>query len=197
MTSRINLFDGFPYPYGWGCDRSDPPKPDMSEPLKLVGILGELGLDLLTTSTGTPYYNPWLVRPFDRIVPGNIEAPEHPLEGVARLFSLTGEIQRTFPDLPVAGSGYTWLRQYGIFAAAANIEKKAATIAGFGRTAFAYPDLPRDVMEKGAVDPGKVCVSCSLCSEVMSQGGSTGCYAKDREVYGPMLKEHRASRRSN
>lgn len=197
VTSRINLFDGFPYPYGWGCDRSDPPKPDMSEPLKLVGILGELGLDLLTTSTGTPYYNPWLVRPFDRIVPGNIEAPEHPLEGVARLFSLTGEIQRTFPDLPVAGSGYTWLRQYGIFAAAANIEKKAATIAGFGRTAFAYPDLPRDVMEKGAVDPGKVCVSCSLCSEVMSQGGSTGCYAKDREVYGPMLKEHRASRRSN
>jgi len=97
----------------------------------------------------------------------------------------------------VAGSGYTWLRQYGIFAAAANIEKKAATIAGFGRTAFAYPDLPRDVMEKGAGDPGKVCVSCSLCSEVMSQGGSTGCYAKDREVYGPMLKEHRASRRSN
>jgi 2,4-dienoyl-CoA reductase (NADPH2) len=196
VTSRMNLFDGFPYPYGWGCDRSDPPKPDMTEPLKLVGILKSLGLDLLTTSAGTPYYNPWLVRPFDRLVPGNIEAPEHPLEGAARLFSLTGEVQRAFPDLPVAGSGYTWLRQYGVFAAAANVGKKAATMAGFGRTAFAYPGLPRDVMEKGAVDPGKVCVSCSLCSEVMSQGGSTGCYAKDREVYGPMLKEHRASRKS-
>ena len=195
VTSRMNLFDGFPYPYGWGCDRTDPPVPDMSEPLRLVGILEDLGLNLLTTSTGTPYYNPWLVRPFDRLIPGNIEAPEHPLEGVARLFALTGAVQRAYPDLPTAGSGYTWLRQYGVFAAAANVARKAVTFAGFGRTGFAYPELPRDVLEKGAVDPKKVCVSCSLCSEVMSQGGSTGCYAKDREVYGPMLKEHRASRK--
>ena len=42
MTSRIKLFDGFPYPYGWGCDRSDP-KTDVSEPLKLVSILGNWG----------------------------------------------------------------------------------------------------------------------------------------------------------
>ena len=197
VTSRMNLFDGFPYPYGWGCDRSDPPRPAMSEPLKLVGILKNLGLDLLNTSTGTPYYNPWLVRPFDRLVPGNIEAPEHPLEGVVRLFSLTGEVQREYPDLPVVGSGYTWLRQFGVLAAAANVERKAVTFAGFGRTVFAYPEMPRDVMEKGAVDSGKICVSCSLCSEVMSQGGAAGCYAKDREVYGPILKEHRASFRSN
>ena len=197
VTSRMNLFDGFPYPYGWGCDRSDPPVPDMSEPLRLVGILEGLGLNLLTTSTGTPYYNPWLVRPFDRLVPGNIEAPEHPLEGVARLFALTGAVQRAYPDLPTAGSGYTWLRQFGVFAAAANVARKAATFAGFGRTGFAYPELPRDVLEKGAVDAKKVCVSCSLCSEVMGQGGSTGCYAKDREVYGPMLKEHRASRKEH
>lgn len=193
VTSRMNLFDGFPYPYGWGCDRSDPPRPDMTEPLKLIGILIESGLDLLTTSIGTPYYNPWLVRPFDRLVPGNIPAPEHPLEGVARHFKLTAQVRRTYPDLPVTGPGYTWLRQFGVHGAAANVEKGDVTFAGFGRTAFAYPDLPRDVLEKGAPDPKKACVSCSLCSEVMGQGGSTGCYAKDREVYGPMLKEHRAA----
>jgi len=77
------------------------------------------------------------------------------------------------------------------------VARKAVTFAGFGRTGFAYPELPRDVLEKGAVDAKKVCVSCSLCSEVMGQGGSTGCYAKDREVYGPMLKEHRASRKEH
>ena len=197
VTSRMNLFDGFPYPYGWGCDRSDPPLPDMTEPLKLVGILKELGLNLLTTSTGTPYYNPWLVRPFDRPIPGNMEAPEHPLEGVGRLFTLTEKVQREYPDLPVTGPGYTWLRQFGVFAAAANVARRAVTLAGFGRTGFAYPGLPKDVLEKGAVDPKKVCVSCSLCSEVMSQGGPTGCYAKDRDVYGPILKEHRASRKTH
>lgn len=193
VASRMNIFDGFPYPYGWGCDRSDPPVPDMTEPLKLVGILKELGMNLITTSAGTPYYNPWLVRPFDRLIPGNIPAPEHPMEGVSRLFSLTETLQRAYPDFSVAGSGYTWLRQFGVYAAAANLERKAVTFAGFGRTGFAYPDLPRDVMEKGTIDHKKVCVSCSLCSEVMAQGGPTGCYAKDREVYGPLLKEHRAS----
>ena len=193
VASRMNLFDGFPYPYGWGCDRSDPPLPDMTEPLKLLAILRQSGLGLLTTSIGTPYYNPWLVRPFDRLVPGNIPASEHPLEGVARHFKLTSEVRRTYPDLPVTGPGYTWLRQFGVHAAAANVEKGDVTFAGFGRTAFAYPDLPRDVLEKGEADPKKVCVSCSLCSEVMAQGGSTGCYAKDREIYGPMLKEHRAA----
>lgn len=194
VTARLNLFDGFSLPYGWGCDRSDPPRPDMTEPLRLIGLLKDRGLDLLTTSSGTPYYNPWLVRPFDRVIPGNIPAPEHPLEGVARLFALTAEVQRAYPDLPVAGSGYTWLRQFGVNAAAANLQLHRATLAGFGRTCFAYPELPKDVRDKGKADPKRVCVSCSLCSEVMSQGGSTGCYAKDREVYGPMLKAHRASR---
>ncbi len=197
VTARLNLFDGFPWPYGWGCDRSDPPRPDMTEPLRLIGLLKEKGLDMLTTSAGTPYCNPWLVRPFDRVIPGNIPAPEHPLEGVARLFALTAEVQGAYRDLPVTGSGYTWLRQFGVNAAAANLQRQRATLAGFGRTCFAYPDLPKDVRGSGKADPKRVCVSCSLCSEVMSQGGSTGCYAKDREVYGPMLKAHRASRIHN
>ena len=194
VTVRMNLFDDFPYPYGWGVDRSDPPKPDMTEPIRLIGLLREKGLDLLTTSSGTPYYNPWVVRPFDRLIPGNIPAPEHPLESVTRLFALTEAVKRAHPALPVTGSGYTWLREFGVSAAAANVRRGATTFAGFGRTAFAYPGLPKDIREKGAPDPRKVCVCCSLCSEVMGQGGSTGCYAKDREVYGPMLTAHRAAR---
>jgi hypothetical protein len=42
---------------------------------------------------------------------GGYFPPEHPLEGISRLFRLTAEMQEAFPHVPAAGSGYSWLRQ--------------------------------------------------------------------------------------
>ena len=55
--------------------------------------------------------------------------------------------------------------------------------------AFAYPDFARDILEKGALDPSKVCVTCSMCTVIMRKMHATGCPIRDREVYLPMLKE--------
>ena len=48
---------------------------------------------------------------------------------------------------------------------------------------------PRDTLEKGGMDPKKVCVTCSRCTAIMRKMHATGCPIRDREVYLPMMKE--------
>jgi hypothetical protein len=63
-----------------------------------------------------------------------------------------------------------------------------AHFVGLGRSAFAYPDAPLDLMGKGKLDPKKTCVSCSRCSEMMQMGGMAGCVMKDKDIYGKIYK---------
>lgn len=183
---RLNLYDGLPHPFGWGVNRQDCSRPDLSEPVKLAGLLKENGVSLISTSAGNPYYNPHLTRPFERPLPGAGKAPEHPLTGVARLFTLVRQLQQAYPGLPVAGSGYSWLRGFMGQAAAANLAAGAVTFAGGGRMAFAYPDFVRDLLTKGRLDPRRVCITCSKCTQMMRGGAAAGCPIRDRELYGPI-----------
>ena len=71
----------------------------------------------------------------------------------------------------------------GIGYLAAVLENKGATFIGMGRSAFAYPDAPQELMEKGHLNPKKVCITCSRCSERLRQGYPTGCVIRDKEIY--------------
>jgi len=44
VATRINAYDGIEHPYGWGVDRSDPSRADLTEPIRLIGQLKDLGL---------------------------------------------------------------------------------------------------------------------------------------------------------
>ena len=155
----------------------------------MVKELQELGLAILNTSASTPYYQPYITRPYNQPVNKGYEQPEHPLKGIERLFMLAEDIQQEFPKLPVVGSGYSWLRQFGGAAAAANIMAGRHTLAGFGRQAFAYPYFARDLMEKGKLDPKKCCITCSKCSQLMIWGSKTGCVVRDAGLYANVYKE--------
>jgi NADPH-dependent glutamate synthase beta subunit-like oxidoreductase/2,4-dienoyl-CoA reductase-like NADH-dependent reductase (Old Yellow Enzyme family) len=192
VTSRMNAYDAMAYPYGWGVDRDDMNKPDLSEPLRLVAFLAEMGAPLVNITIGNPYYNPHVNRPFDLPTAGAPMPPEHPLEGVARFVHVVRRIQQSFPSLPVIGGGYTWLRQFFPHVTAALMEKGWVTLAGGGRMAFAYPDFARDILEKGELDPERVCVACSACTQIMRDGGRTGCVPRDSAVYEPIYKAGRA-----
>jgi len=45
--------------------------------------------------------------------------------------------------------------------------------------------------------PEKVCASCSACTQIMRDGGMTGCVVRDNEVYGPIFEQGRMSDRDN
>jgi len=192
VTSRMNAYDAMAYPYGWGVDREDPSKPDLREPIELVRFLKAEGAPLVNITIGNPYYNPYVNRPFDLPIAGAPFPPEHPLEGVARFVHVVRGIQQAFPDLPVVGGGYTWLRHYFPHLAAWAVRNGWVTLVGAGRMAFAYPDFAREILEKGKLDPERVCVACSACTQIMRDGGRTGCVPRDAAIYEPIYKAGRA-----
>ncbi len=190
-----------PYPWGWGVNSMNPLEPDLTEVKQAIRWFQEWGLELLNVSLGSPYYNPHLGRPFEKPDEGNYEEPEHPLLGVDRHFRVAGELQQEFPELPMAGTGYSWLQKYFIHAGAANIEDGRIRFVGIGRGALTYPDFARDVIEKGELDESRVCKTLTYCTYLMRQKHNelgqfpTGCPPFDKSVYGPIMKQARETKR--
>ena len=186
VATRLNMYDGIPYPYGWGVDKEDFTKYDMQEPLKLVDLLYDRGVRLINVTMGTPYYNPHVNRPYDK---GGYTPEENQLEGVARLINGAGEVQKRHPDMVVVGTGYSWLRHLAPNVAAGALEDGKAKIIGFGRAAFAYPDFANDIIQTGEMDKRKCCITCSKCTELMRAKSFSGCVIRDAKVYGPYYKK--------
>jgi len=197
VVTRLGVYDAIPYPYGWGVDKDDYSRPDLTEPKKLIGLLRQRGVKLINVTVANPYYNPHVGRPFNETIVGGYEEPEHPLAGVARLINVAGEIQKEFGDIAIVGTGYSWLRTLFANVAAANKANGLVSLAGAGRMAFAYPDFAKDILTKGRMYPEKVCVSCSACTQIMRDGGMAGCVVRDNEVYGPIFEHGRMSDRDN
>lgn len=187
VTTRLNIYDGIPYPYGWGVDKDDYTKMDLTEPLKLVKLLYDRGIQLINVTMGTPYYNPHVNRPFDK---GEYLPEEHPLQGVHRLISGAAEIQKAVPGMAVVGTGYSWLRQFAPYVAAGSLENNNATLVGFGRGSFAYPEFAKDILSNGGLKKEKCCIACGKCTEIMRAGGTAGCVVRDSKVYAPLYKKY-------
>ena len=191
VTSRLNIYDALQYPYGWGVDKDDERTPDFSEPRQLIEALMAIGYGGLNTTIGNPYYNPHFGRPFDFPIKGMYTPEEHPLETLHRFVHITKGVQQAFPALMVVGSGYSWVREFYPYLAAAIIKRGWASAAGLGRGALAYPDFARDILEHGSMSPKKSCVTCSACTQIMRDNGKSGCVVRDAEVYGPIYREGR------
>jgi 2,4-dienoyl-CoA reductase-like NADH-dependent reductase (Old Yellow Enzyme family) len=183
VASRLGVYDAISYPYGFGVDRNDPLRHDLSEPKAIVRRLKDIGLDLLNVTIGIPASKPHYGRPFDKPVSGAAMPDEHPLTGIARLLQIAAEMQQEFPALPVVGTGYSWLRQFFPQVGAGVIKSGGSSLIGIGRLALAYPDFARDLMDNGALNPKKVCLTCSGCSELLRAGQPAGCVVRDKRVY--------------
>jgi 2,4-dienoyl-CoA reductase-like NADH-dependent reductase (Old Yellow Enzyme family) len=207
VATRVNVYDGVapsvqdsalrtPYS-GWGGRPENPLEPDLTEPLQWVGEMARLGVKLVNVSMGNPYVTPHVARPFEYPPPDGYETPEHPLVGVERHFRLAEEIQRAFPELPVVGSGYSYLQEYLFNAGAANVADKRITFVGVGRAALPQPDFARQLLEQGRLDRKRVCRTFSYCTALMRSKHNelgqfaTGCPPFDKEVYGPIWEQAR------
>lgn len=187
VSSRLNVYDGFPYPYGFGVNPDGSTDFDPAEPIWLINELKKSGVNLLNITMGNPYFNPHVNRPF---VMGGYEAQEHPLEGVARMLLGTAELKKAVPDMKLICSALSFLGVAAPNVTSAFIENGGFDIAGFGRTIFAYPDFARDILSKGQMDKSKICICCSKCTEIMRKpGGTPGCVIRDKELYGDLYQK--------
>ncbi|MFW6189356.1 MAG: NADH:flavin oxidoreductase [Planctomycetota bacterium] len=191
VTSRLGLWDPMPHPWGWGANKENPMQTDLAEPLRLVAELHEQGAPCISMTTGNPYYHPCYNRPFDTPTAEGNAPDEHPLTGVHRMLQIGRRVQRPHPDLLLVGTGYSYLRHFMPHFAAGALREGWAGMVGLGRGAIAYPDFARDVLQEGAVDPDRVCIACSRCSQLMRDGMPSGCVVRDGEVYGPLYRQGR------
>lgn len=180
LTSRLNAYDGFPYPYGFGVHEGSL-EPDMTEPIRLVGELEkEFRIPVIDITMGNPYRNPHVNRPYDH---GNYVPDEHPIEGLGRMMKGLSEIQHAHPELPVIGSAFSYLRKFAPNLAAGMVAGGHCAMAGFGRMAFADPNFVQELRKNGCIDPKNVCMACGGCAVLLRAGRPAGCIVHDREVY--------------
>lgn len=185
ITSRINMVDGLPWPYGFGSSRSPQTNEDLSELNFLVRKLIDSDIPLISLSLGIPAFNPHYGRPYNIPLLGQTLPDEHPLVGVARHLRLTAQVQRAFPDVAVLGAGYSWLRHFFPHAAAAMLQTGKASLIGLGRFSLANPAWPEELARDGFLNPKKTCLACSRCSQLLRAGGPAGCAVHDANIYAP------------
>ncbi len=188
VSSRLNVYDGFAYPLGFGVSPDGGTDFDPTEPIRLFEQLAAMGVELLNVTMGNPYFNPHVNRPFAR---GGYEAAEHPLEGVARMLHGIAALKRAVPGIKLISSGMSYLGAAAPGVAAGFIEAGGFDFAGFGRTILAYPDFARDILREGELRREKLCLCCSKCTELMRGGSTPGCVVRDG-LYRDLYKEFMA-----
>ncbi|MDO8685549.1 MAG: FAD-dependent oxidoreductase [Clostridiales bacterium] len=191
ITSRLNVYDAYPYPYGWGMKTDGSNDPDISEPVELIRKLKELGVAMLNIAFGNPYFNPNIERPFDFPAQGGSIPEEHPLKSIEREINLTSEIALKFPDMTFVSVGFTWLREYFPYVCIPMLKEKKCDVIGLGRLALANPGYANELFGTGRLAPEKLCITCSSCTQIMRDGGKAGCVIRDTEVYGDIYYKGR------
>lgn len=186
VGTRINVYDGFEYPYGFSVKEGEGITPDYTEAKKLMGQLVDAGAGIINMTMGNPYFNPHVNRPFAR---GTYQPPEHPIKGVERMLKGIAEIKAVIKDTPVISSGLSYLGMVSPNVAAAFIEQGGFDFAGFGRETFANPDTAKNICRDGKLDEAKLCITCGKCTEIMRAGGTPGCIIRDGGTYMPIYNK--------
>jgi NADPH2 dehydrogenase len=140
-----------PYRFWFGTDESGH-EIDLSEPIRLLTDLREMGVDLICV-TGSSPFNTWhYQRPALTTKPGEYSTPEDPLVGVARHIRVTSELRAAVPGIVTVGSGYSYLQQWLPNVAQAAVREGMTDIVGIARMHLAYPGLVADSLSGRPLD---------------------------------------------
>ena len=168
-----------PYEHGFGANRADPMNWDLDEPIRLMRELSELGVAAINVSCGSPYYNPHMQRPAIFPPSDGYLPPEDPLIGVARQIQATRLCKQSCPNIPLVGSGYTYLQDYLPHVAQAVVREGWVDSVGLGRMVLSYPRLPADTLAGNPWQRKQVCRTFSDCTTAPRNGIISGCYPLD------------------
>ncbi|OGV50158.1 MAG: NADH:flavin oxidoreductase [Lentisphaerae bacterium GWF2_52_8] len=192
---RLSLFDFVPfrkdpsgvgepepfsgtYPYAFGGDGTGQGI-ELREVYLFLDLLASLGIEMVCSTAGSPYYNPHIQRPAlfppcDGYLP-----PEDPLRGVARQLAVAGEIKKNRPNMTFVGTGYTYLQEWLPNVAQAIVGRGLIDSVGLGRMVLPYPDIVADILEGRPLKKARLCRTFSDCTTAPRNGMVSGCYPLD------------------
>ncbi len=173
---RLNMYDGLPWPYGWGADAQGE---NLTESYRLVSDLYAKGIRLLNITNGIGAYSPFVIRPYDR---GGIDPTESPFQGIYRMQQCAKHVKELAPDAVVIASGFSWLREFAPQVAAGGIAADYYDMAGFGRQSIRLPDTAEKILTGQGLQRKECCVTCCGCTNLIKKSGKMlRCIMKDRE----------------
>jgi NADPH2 dehydrogenase len=177
---RVGVPDwtGGPYPYAFGGDGTGHGI-DLAEASQFCALLESLGIEIVCTTAGSPYYNPHMQRPAAFPPSDGYLPPEDPLVGVARQIAATAELKRRHPKLALIGSAYSYLQEWLPNVGQHVVRTGGADFIGLGRMVLSYPDLPADVVAGRTLQRKKICRTFSDCTTAPRNGLISGCYPLD------------------
>ena len=181
-----------PYRYGFGVDATDPNRIDLTESIRLIKTLRDVGVVAINVTCGSPYYSPHIQRPAMFPPSDGYQPPEDPLVGVARQIHAAKECKEAAPDITMVGSGYSYLQDYLPHVAQAVVRKGWVDSVGLGRMVLSYPELPADTLAGRSPNRKRICRTFSDCTTGPRHGLLSGCFPLD--PYYKALDEHKTLR---
>lgn len=177
--------DCLPYRYGFGVNQNDPTQIDLTETFQFVELCGKLGIKILNTSAGSPYYTPHLQRPAAYPPSDGYQPAYDPLIDVERQIQVVRQLKARAPkDMVVVGSGYSYLQEYLPHVSQYVIRHGWADMVGLGRVILSYPTMLTDAVQKGELTPKFICRTFSDCTTAPRNGMISGCYPLDKYYTG-------------
>jgi 2,4-dienoyl-CoA reductase-like NADH-dependent reductase (Old Yellow Enzyme family) len=148
-------------------------------------LLESLDIRLVCVTAGSPYYNPHIQRPALFPPSDGYQPPEDPLLGVARQVQATADLKAQFPNLAIAGSGYSYLQEWLPNVGQYNVRQGRVDFVGIGRMVLAYPQMVADSLAGKRLQGKFICRTFSDCTTGPRNGLVSGCYPLD-----PFYKLH-------
>ncbi len=170
-----------PYRYGFGVNQGDPTKIDLTETFRFVDLCVELGIAILNTTAGSPYYTPHLQRPAAYPPSDGYQPGYDPLIDVERQIQVVRKIKAHVGDsMIVVGSGYSYLQEYLPHVAQSVLSKGWVDSIGLGRVVLSYPEILGDAASGKQMTPKLICRTFSDCTTAPRNGLVSGCYPLDK-----------------
>jgi 2,4-dienoyl-CoA reductase-like NADH-dependent reductase (Old Yellow Enzyme family) len=169
-----------PYRYGFGVNQKDPTRIDLTETFQFVELCGQLGVQILNCSAGSPYYTPHLQRPAAYPPSDSYQPAYDPLVDVERQIQVARQLRaRTTANLIIVASGLSYLQEYLPQVSQFLLRHGWVDMVGIGRAVLSYPTMLADAVQKGVLNTRLICRTFSDCTTAPRNGLISGCYPLD------------------
>ena len=99
--------------------------------------------------------------------------------GVFRQIDAVRTCKQRFPQLPMVGTGYTYLQEFLPQVAQAVVRDGWVDFVGLGRMMLSYPELPAEILADGEMKRHLTCRTFSDCTTAPRNGIVSGCFPLD------------------
>ncbi len=172
-----------PYRYGFGVNQNDPTQIDLTETFQFVELCAQLGVKILNTTAGSPYYTPHLQRPAAYPPSDGYQPAYDPLIDLERQVQTVRKLKlqsSKFKEMVIVGSGLSYLQEFLPHVSQYLLRNGWADMVGIGRAVLSYPAMLADAAAKGAIEKRFICRTFSDCTTAPRNGLISGCYPLDK-----------------